>query len=82
MKNWFDPEREWNDLEPSTTEVLIEGKRIPYDGMSSKGALEEAIEFYKPDRWEYIGSSDTIWVNGYEQSKSETPYHFFKRKKQ
>lgn len=61
------------------TETVINGKRITYDGCSSN-ALEEAVKFYTPDRWIYLGKSKIAFYEGVE-NKLKKVHHFFNLKK-
>ncbi len=63
-------------------QVLLNGKRVVYDAMSSNHSLEQAKAFYS--NYDYMGSSNEYFINGVSQTiKGELPIeecHFFKHK--
>lgn len=67
-----------HSLSNSKTECLINNKVIVYDACSSNDSLDKAKKFYK-NKFEYIGSSNTYYING-RKNISEKLHHFFKRK--
>lgn len=66
------------DYPPCVNECFLEGKKIIYDGCSSK-PFEEALKFYTEEcipSWIYIGSGYKTWHNGRETTWN-TLHHFF-----
>jgi len=60
-----------------TTECLIDAKKVKYDACSS-GELKQAIVFYR-NKFKYIGSSDTYFLDGVENTDKKV-HHFFVKK--
>ena len=55
-------------------EVVINGKRVSYDAMSAL-PYKMALDAYGK-RYQYIGESSELYVNGVK-SESKSSYHFF-----
>ena len=55
-------------------EVVIDGKRVSYDAMSAL-PYKMALDAYGK-RYQYIGESSVLYVNGVK-SESKSSYHFF-----
>lgn len=71
------PLREDMGYEPERS-IMLNGQDIPFDGCSSD-TLDNAVAFYHPDTWEYIGSTtDGPSINGIKMP-DEVLCHYFKR---
>jgi len=65
------PRHEW------VRECLINGQRQVYDACSSR-TLAEAEDYYVPLGFKYIGSSNTYFINGTENTSKDILHFFIK----